>query len=102
MVDWRVFAKETNSLKATGKRHVNCRITNTHIHRKQGFDPEVFAIGVGGCNDKFWLFIDRQGTGVFRLHTTSSSYLCNEVIRKGKIFAPNNSQSRNKQEEGTK
>ena len=72
------------------------------IHRTQGFYPEVFAIGVGGCNDNFWVFIGRQGTEVFKLHTTSPSYLCREVIRKGKIFAPNNSQSRNEQEEGTK
>lgn len=85
-----------------GKRYVNCRITNTRIQRKQGFDPEVFASGVGGCNDKLWLLMGRQGTGVFRLQATSPSYLCSEVISKGKTFVPNNSQSRTEQEEGTR
>lgn len=45
--------QETNSQEAPGRRDVNCRIPSTHIGRKRGFDPEVFAIGAGGYHGKF-------------------------------------------------
>lgn len=90
-------SQETNSQETTGRRDVNCRIPNTHICRKQGPEPEVSGIGAGGCNDKVWLLIGREGTGVFRLHTTSLGYLSIGVIREN--LCPKNLLSRNEQKE---
>lgn len=39
----------------------------THTHIENGFDPEVFAMGIGVCNDQLWLLMSRKGIWLFRL-----------------------------------